>query len=72
MDAHQSQFYEWLPWVGGYADEVPKDPAERKKWVGKRYSSPVTPELRARSQVVSSYKLQVSGLYEVSGVRYEV
>ncbi len=47
MDAHESQFYEWLPWIGGYADEVPKDPEERKKWVGKRYSSPVTPELRA-------------------------
>ena len=47
MDAHQSQFYEWLPWIGGYADKVPKDAAERKKWVGKLYSSPVTPELRA-------------------------
>lgn len=33
LDAHVSQFYEWLPWVEGKLDEVPKDPAERKKWI---------------------------------------
>src|SRR5712691_5239087 len=33
LDAHQSQFYEWLPWVDGRLDQVPKDPAERKKWL---------------------------------------
>lgn len=47
MDAHQSQFYEWLPWIGGYADAVPSDPAERKKWIAGIYDSPVTPEMRA-------------------------
>ena len=46
MDAHQSQFYEWLPWIGGYADEVPKGADERKKWLGLRSALPVTPELR--------------------------
>ena len=33
MDAHASQFYEWLPWVGGNLDAVPKDPAARKAWL---------------------------------------
>ncbi len=33
MDAHTSQFYEWLPWVDHRLNEVPKDPAERKKWL---------------------------------------
>src|SRR5215472_7830926 len=33
LDAHVSQFYEWLPWTGGQLDEVPKDPSERKKWL---------------------------------------
>jgi LmbE family N-acetylglucosaminyl deacetylase len=33
MDAHVSQFYEWLPWVDHRLNEVPKDPAERKKWL---------------------------------------
>src|SRR5688572_913401 len=33
MDAHTSQFYEWLPWIGGYLNEVPSDPAQREKWL---------------------------------------
>jgi LmbE family N-acetylglucosaminyl deacetylase len=33
LDAHVSQFYEWLPWTAGQFGEVPKDPAERKKWL---------------------------------------
>ncbi|WP_158858288.1 PIG-L deacetylase family protein [Lunatibacter salilacus] len=40
MDAHVSQFYEWLPWIGGYADEVPEGTEERKAWLrDKRWSS---------------------------------
>lgn len=33
MDAHESQFYEWLPWIGNYAAEVPTDKGERKAWL---------------------------------------
>src|SRR5262245_43194399 len=33
LDAHVSQMYEWLPWVAGELDKVPKDPAARKKWL---------------------------------------
>jgi len=33
LDAHVSQFYEWLPWTAGQVEQVPKDPAERKKWL---------------------------------------
>ena len=36
LDAHVSQFYEWLPWTAGELEQVPKDPAERKKWLGER------------------------------------
>ncbi len=46
MDAHESQFYEWLPWIGGYADQVPKEAEERKKWLGLRSAAPITPEVR--------------------------
>ena len=35
--AHESQVYEWLPWNGGWASELPADPAERRKFVGDRY-----------------------------------
>ena len=30
--AHESQVFEWLPWVGGQADTAPKDPSERRKF----------------------------------------
>jgi len=33
LDAHVSQFYEWLPWTEGQLEQVPKDPGERKKWL---------------------------------------
>src|SRR5215471_9196967 len=33
LDAHVSQFYEWLPWTVGQLEQVPKDPSERKKWL---------------------------------------
>jgi LmbE family N-acetylglucosaminyl deacetylase len=45
MDAHESQFYEWLPWIGGYADQVPADKNERKKWLAINRSVKITPEV---------------------------
>jgi LmbE family N-acetylglucosaminyl deacetylase len=33
LDAHVSQFYEWLPWHDGQLDNVPKDRAARKQWI---------------------------------------
>ena len=35
--AHESQMYEWLPWNGGWANDLPSDPAGRRKFVGNRY-----------------------------------
>jgi LmbE family N-acetylglucosaminyl deacetylase len=46
LDAHTSQVYEWLPWIGGYLSDVPADPAERKKWLAKRYTVPITADVR--------------------------
>ena len=36
LDAHVSQFYEWLPWTSGTLDQVPKDAVARKKWLAKQ------------------------------------
>jgi len=33
LDAHVSQFYEWLPWTAGKLGEVPKDSVARKRWL---------------------------------------
>lgn len=47
LDAHESQFYEWLPWIGGYLNEVPKDKDGRKKWLASNRSGRITPAVRA-------------------------
>ena len=47
LDAHESQFYEWLPWIGGYLDKVPADREERIDWLKSIYNRPVTTEQRA-------------------------
>lgn len=50
LDAHQSQFYEWLPWIGGYADKVPSGSAERKEWIKQLRGSGITPEVKVSLQ----------------------
>jgi len=47
LDAHTSQMYEWLPWVAGNLDRVPKDPAARKKWLLESRSGRVSAVVRA-------------------------
>ncbi len=41
MDAHVSQFYEWLPWIEGYLDQVPKSSEERIEWLKNWRSRPI-------------------------------
>ena len=48
MDAHVSQMYEWLPWIGGYAEQVPKDNVERKKWLAGDRKVKISPEVRRK------------------------
>ena len=47
LDSHVSQVYEWLPWVDGFLDQVPKDKEQRKVWLKKQWirSNP-KPEFR--------------------------
>ncbi|HTQ63864.1 MAG TPA: PIG-L family deacetylase [Puia sp.] len=46
LDAHESQFYEWLPWIGHYSDQVPKNKTDRKAWLATSRSVVITPEVR--------------------------
>ena len=46
LDAHQSQFYEWLPWVGNYESEVPRDPAKYKEWLLQKRVAKPNPEVQ--------------------------
>ncbi len=46
LDAHTSQVYEWLPWVDGNLEQVPKEPAQRLSWLAKQRSGRISPEVR--------------------------
>lgn len=45
LAAHESQYFEWLPWIGGYANEVPATKSEWLTWLAKRQTDPITPEI---------------------------
>jgi LmbE family N-acetylglucosaminyl deacetylase len=48
LDAHVSQFYEWLPWVEGVLDTVPKEPQARLAWLRQqRTGRPIPEDVRA-------------------------
>jgi LmbE family N-acetylglucosaminyl deacetylase len=39
LHAHESQVYEWLPYVGGYLGQVPAAPGERRPWLRRSLDS---------------------------------
>lgn len=47
LDAHVSQFYEWLPWIDGRLAEVPADSAARREWLRAQWlQSSINQEVR--------------------------
>jgi len=46
LDAHESQMYEWLPWIGHYAEQVPQNKNEREKWLAQTRAVIITPAIR--------------------------
>lgn len=46
LDAHVSQFYEWLPYVDNRLEQIPSDPAARKKLLYTMRIQPVTDAVR--------------------------
>ena len=67
LDAHVSQFYEWLPWTVGQLQQVPTDPVERKKWLAGRpeVARNLPPEWRQVAQ--KRYGGQGSHIQHVEG-----
>jgi len=47
IDAHVSQVYEWLPWLSGRLDAVPKDAAARRQWIEKERQGRISSAVRA-------------------------
>lgn len=50
LDSHESQFYEWLPWIGGNPADVPTAKAERLEWLKKSRFVGLSPEVKASLQ----------------------
>ena len=46
LAAHESQVYEWLPWIGHYSEEVPANKSEGEKWLAQKWAVPVTSAVR--------------------------
>ncbi|HEY6977999.1 MAG TPA: PIG-L family deacetylase [Chitinophagaceae bacterium] len=46
LDAHESQMYEWLPWIGHYLDQVPANKNDREKWLAQTRDPKITPAVR--------------------------
>ena len=63
LDAHVSQMYEWLPWVAGNLDRVPKGAGDRKEWLKKQRGN--QPNAAVRASLVKWY-----GQEKGSAVRY--
>jgi LmbE family N-acetylglucosaminyl deacetylase len=47
LDAHESQMYEWLPWIGHYLEKVPKEKNERIKWLAGQRGGTINADVRA-------------------------
>nr|WP_317045349.1 PIG-L family deacetylase [Formosa algae] len=46
LDAHQSQFYEWLPWTEGKLDMVPEGEKEKRAFLTKIWGRSISPDVR--------------------------
>jgi LmbE family N-acetylglucosaminyl deacetylase len=46
LAAHESQYFEWLPWIGGYFDQVPKDRTQWEPWLLKMQQRELSPAIR--------------------------
>lgn len=48
LNAHTSQFYEWLPWISNYPGTVPEGVEARIEWLKSQRARSIDPEKRAR------------------------
>jgi LmbE family N-acetylglucosaminyl deacetylase len=53
VSAHQSQFFEWLPWLDGQLKNVPKTDSEKLKWLAGKWYGSISTE--SRTELVKWY-----------------
>jgi LmbE family N-acetylglucosaminyl deacetylase len=54
---HESQMYEWLPWIGGYLQDVPEKREERRGWLANRRVIP------GAQRIADQYREKLIELY---------
>ncbi len=57
LGKHESQLFEWLPWVERYPDPIPQDQGKRKAWLERYYKHRFVPTIadRYRTFLVERY-----------------
>jgi hypothetical protein len=56
LHAHESQLYEWLPYNGGYLDQVPAAPTMRRAWLRQRLDARLRRDAdRFRDRLIARY-----------------
>lgn len=50
VSAHESQFFEWLPWTSGQLENVPKSRQDRLKWLADQRKGQITESMRKSLQ----------------------
>jgi N-acetylglucosamine malate deacetylase 1 len=66
LDCHVSQFYEWLPYNAGYAEQLPAEPAAQRAWLGEMMKHRIAPVAkRCRELLVQTYGAQRGGEIEL-------
>ena len=59
LHCHASQFYEWLPYNAGHADQVPDGDAARREWLKDQMQRRIRPLAdRHRDRVVQTYGVE--------------
>jgi LmbE family N-acetylglucosaminyl deacetylase len=65
LDAHVSQYYEWLPYNEGYLDQVPAAPGERRAWLRRRWDERMRRDAdRYRDLLIARYGEQAGRAVE--------
>lgn len=69
MNAHSSQFYEWLPWIDGKLDQVPQDEEARIQWLKEVWPTQISDAVRKSLShwygEEAAHKIKYAEAYEV-------
>ncbi|MFY8201500.1 MAG: PIG-L deacetylase family protein [Pirellula staleyi] len=66
LDSHESQFYEWMPWIEGVLDSVPANKADRREWLSRWYQEKTAPRLLRFWRSEFGHQPRLIEAYEIS------